>query len=326
MTSNVSLTKPSALIHVGDFNNDINVKQVVQTKRGSYIIEKLLGEGGYGAVYSVVNMKDNKHYAMKIEKKQPDKKSPKLKMEVKVLKELENLKRPNSHFVKMYDRCKKKDYYLVVMDLVGQNLLDLRNKSLRKIFSDSTNFNAALQCLEALEDLHKHNYIHRDIKPANFAIGTGDKRNIIYLLDFGLARYILNSKGEMKTPREKCKFKGTIRYAALATHKGVENGRKEDVEAWVYMFAESLLPFGLPWGRAKKVSDVYEMKLIARTQERFLFPNKSSQKFSQLLGYLDTLTYVDKVDYAYIYKFIREEAEKNNINLQDPFDWMTKVW
>lgn len=45
------------------------------------MIDKLLGEGGFGAVYKVKDSKTGNFYAMKVEKKQ-EKKPSKLKMEV----------------------------------------------------------------------------------------------------------------------------------------------------------------------------------------------------------------------------------------------------
>lgn len=85
---------------------------------------------------------------------------------------------------------------------------------------------AGIQCLEACEDLHKYGFIHRDLKPANYACGLGDKKRVvsqyfqelgsfipkkhfmqIYILDFGIARKILNLKGELKTPRQSVRFK-----------------------------------------------------------------------------------------------------------------------
>lgn len=36
-----------------------------------------------------------------------------------------------------------------------------------------TGLGASIQCLEAVEDLHKHGFIHRDLKPANYATGVG---------------------------------------------------------------------------------------------------------------------------------------------------------
>lgn len=45
-----------------------------------------------------------------------------------------------------------------------------------------------LQCIDRVEAMHKMGFIHRDIKPENFLIGHGKKSNIIYLIDFGLAK------------------------------------------------------------------------------------------------------------------------------------------
>lgn len=44
--------------------------------------------------------------------------------------------------------------------------------------------------------MHEINYIHRDIKPENFCFGVDGERNVLYLIDFGLAKLFKNSKGE----------------------------------------------------------------------------------------------------------------------------------
>ncbi|CEF69417.1 Protein kinase domain and Serine/threonine-/dual specificity protein kinase, catalytic domain and Protein kinase-like domain-containing protein [Strongyloides ratti] len=300
------------------------LNKIVHTKRGTYTIDKLLGEGGYGFVYNVTCKEDNQKYAMKIERESRLGSNPKLKMEVKILKDLASVNCPKSHFVKLYDRCKKKDYYLIVIDLLGLSLFELKKKCKNLEFSDSTAFNVGIQCLESIEELHKFNFIHRDIKPTNFVIGLEDKNNIIYLIDFGLSRYILNEKGSLKTPREMCKFKGTTRYASLATHNGIECGRKDDIEAWIYMFIEFLPRFNLQWITLKRFNDVLKRKYMLRKEWADIFNNSKYMKFHLLLDYVDDLSYVNKIDYNYLYTVVKNIADTSNIDLTKPLDWTIK--
>ncbi|KAK6055336.1 hypothetical protein COOONC_07160 [Cooperia oncophora] len=67
---------------------DVNLKPgfVVESSKASYVIVKLLGEGGFGAVYKVHDKNDKrKEYAMKVEKKLESRRHSKLKMEVYIL-------------------------------------------------------------------------------------------------------------------------------------------------------------------------------------------------------------------------------------------------
>jgi serine/threonine protein kinase len=46
--------------------------------------------------------------------------------------------------------------------------------------------------IDRLETLHTARLIHRDIKPENVLMGVGDKRDIVYLIDFGLSKGYIN--------------------------------------------------------------------------------------------------------------------------------------
>ena len=81
-----------------------------------------------------------------------------------------------------------------------------------------------IQLLQRIKDFHSIGYVHSDIKPGNIVFGRGRKRNILYLIDYGLA------KVESKTcPRqypadlyekENLRLNGTPLYASINSHLG----------------------------------------------------------------------------------------------------------
>uniref|UniRef100_A0A915IJF6 Protein kinase domain-containing protein n=1 Tax=Romanomermis culicivorax TaxID=13658 RepID=A0A915IJF6_ROMCU len=103
-------------------------------------------------------------------------------------------------------------------------------------------------------------FIHRDIKPSNFAIGRlpRDVRTV-YILDFGLVRSYMTSTGEIRPPRDRVGFRGTVRYAALNAHLCKELSRADDLWSWLYMIAEMFIG-ELPWRNETDRDRVGRMK------------------------------------------------------------------
>ena len=63
--------------------------------------------------------------------------------------------------------------------------------------------------------------IHRDIKPDNLLMGLRNKRNQLFLIDFGLAKRFKDPKTGKHIPfREGKCLTGTARYASINTHLG----------------------------------------------------------------------------------------------------------
>ena len=76
------------------------------------------------------------------------------------------------------------------MDLLDHSLEDFFDYCERH-FTLLTTLMLVEQMLSRIEFIHSKNYIHRDIKPDNFLMGKRDKKHLVYVIDFGLAkRYI----------------------------------------------------------------------------------------------------------------------------------------
>nr|CAD2130631.1 unnamed protein product [Meloidogyne enterolobii] len=133
--------------------------------------------------------------------------------------------------------------------MARKSLASLKRKQFNHIFSLNTAFYCALEALEALKFLHKLGYVHRDVKPSNYCIGLQQTNchNTIYLIDYSLARKILCDDGTIKKPRSKVLFKGSVRFAPIAMHKGVDCSYKDDLESWIYTLADMIIKNKVPW-------------------------------------------------------------------------------
>lgn len=79
----------------------------------------------------------------------------------------------------------------------------------------------ALQ-ISRIEYIHSKNFIHRDVKPDNFLMGLGKKGNLVYIIDFGLAKKYRDARTHQHIPyRENKNLTGTARYASINTHLGI---------------------------------------------------------------------------------------------------------
>lgn len=114
-------------------------------------------------------------------------------------------------------------------------------------FSICTVFQIGLQIISRLEAIHRKGFVHRDIKANNFMIGKGDKRNVVYIIDFGLAKRFRDPKTGAHIPfKEGKSLVGTARYASIASHMGYEQGRKDDLESLGFLLLY-FLRGKLPW-------------------------------------------------------------------------------
>ncbi len=106
-------------------------------------------------------------------------------------------------------------YNVLVMDLLGYSLEDLFNRCGRR-FTLKSVLMIADQTLLRIEYIHSKSFIHRDIKPDNFLMGLGRRSNIVYIIDFGLAKRYRDPKTHVHIMyRENKHLTGTPRYASI---------------------------------------------------------------------------------------------------------------
>ena len=156
------------------------------------------------------------------------------------------------------------------------------------------NLNISWLQISRIEYIHGKNFIHRDIKPDNFLMGLGKKGNLVYVIDFGLAKRFRDNRTHQHIPyRENKNLTGTARYAKISsnftrisfnviehscryasinTHLGIEQSRRDDMEALGYIFMYFLKGM-VPWQglraktKAQKYEKISEKKLSTPVEE-----------------------------------------------------------
>ncbi|XGW27964.1 hypothetical protein V3C99_008062, partial [Haemonchus contortus] len=299
----------------------------VQSEQFTWRVVKLLGSGGFGDVYKVqkVNNPDKTESAMKTEMVIGNRQMLRLKIEVVVLMKCHEQTDPDrkGHFVAFVDRGKTEKFKFLVMGLVGPSLEDIRKKDLVRNYSKGTAMQCCIQTMTALRDLHGIGYLHRDIKPQNYAIGLGPKESTIYMLDFGIARKFTEGETKkVKLPRIKVHFLGTLRFASRACHKQIEQGRKDDLECWLYMCFDLFDDDkGLPWKRCER------NEILAMKQKFFKLEIPSCygivpEDFKRIVQYIDGLNYADEPDYVYLRNSLAAIAKESRVDFNKPLDWI----
>ena len=147
---------------------------------GEYTVERLLGQGGLGAVYKTTHRISQRTEAMKVllpEQTGTPEMVERFRREIQLLASLNHPNIASLHHAFYFE-----DQLMMIMELVEGE--DLRTLSRRTRIALPLLLEAASQVLAALAYAHERGVIHRDIKPANIMISSA---GLVKVLDFGIA-------------------------------------------------------------------------------------------------------------------------------------------
>ncbi|XP_077491463.1 casein kinase I-like isoform X1 [Amblyomma americanum] len=282
-----------------------------------YRLGRKIGSGSFGDIYLGTNITTGEEVAIKLECIKT--KHPQLHIESKFYKMMQG-----GVGIPLIKWCGSEgDYNVMVMELLGPSLEDLFNFCNRK-FSLKTVLLLADQLVSRVEYIHSKNFIHRDIKPDNFLMGLGKKGNLVYIIDFGLAKKYRDSRTHNHIPyRENKNLTGTARYASINTHLGIEQSRRDDLESLGYV----LMYFNrgsLPWQglraatKRQKYERISEKKMSTPIEELCRsFPSE----FATYLNYCRSLRFDEKPDYSYLRQLLRNLFHRQGFTYDYVFDW-----
>ncbi len=163
---------------------------------GKYLIQQVLGSGGFGVTYSATEQRTGKLVAIKtlnpIQQTKPD--FP--QRQVKFLNEALTLaKCHHPYIVQVYEMVEDEGLWGMVMEYIqGEDLANYVDE--HGIFSEESALPIMQQIGEALTFVHERGFLHRDIKPNNIVRRSNNQP---VLIDFGLAREFTQGKIQSMT-------------------------------------------------------------------------------------------------------------------------------
>ncbi|KCV71038.1 CK1/CK1/CK1-D protein kinase [Fonticula alba] len=290
--------------------------------KGRFKLKRRIGSGAFGEVYLGIDQTNGSEVAIKLEPISSE--HPQLHYETRVYRLLSGSNTfPNGGIPKVHWFGKEGEYYVMVMELLGPSLEALFDFCKRR-FSVKTVLLLSDQLISRVEALHRADFIHRDIKPDNFLMGRRQTANAVHLVDFGLAKRFRDPKTRTHAYyREGKSLTGTARYASINTHKGIEQSRRDDMEALGYIFMY-FLRGSLPWQgqrhgtKAQKYEKIKHIKInCPPAQLCRSYPNEFLEYFNHVRG----LRYNDKPDYVYLRNLFRNLFNARNFVYDYMFDW-----
>jgi serine/threonine protein kinase len=153
-------------------------------------------------------------------------------------------------------------------------------------------------------------------------MGIGSRNYRLYIVDFGLAKRYLTKEGHIPYKENKS-LTGTVRYASINTHLGIEQSRRDDLEGLGYVLVY-LAKGVLPWMnlRITNQNDKYRQimeKKMSTTSD--VLCKGLPAEFTAYMNYVKALKFEEKPDYVFLRGLFQDVFKKNQLVLDYRYDW-----
>ncbi|KAF9485980.1 kinase-like protein [Pholiota conissans] len=208
----------------------------MSTTQQRYHLSKIIGKGSYGLVLESLDKNTGQCVAVKKSRVSQKVSRPVLRYESRILQLLQG--HPAIPVLHGYGQLPHFEY--MSMDLLGPSI------NTDGPISIKTAVRVVLQMLSVLKHIHSCGIVHRDIKPANVLCSRTDASRII-LIDYNIAIPIKPGPPAKYDPLGELRHTvGTLDWASLNAHDGIDLAPRDDIESLAYM-AFFLLRGSLPW-------------------------------------------------------------------------------
>ncbi len=185
-----------------DHTPDIEVGQKLQ---GKYQIEKLIGKGGFGAVYLATDLTLGSPVAIKVLHARHTGPADREAFKEEA-RRVTRLKHPNVVDWKVFEEREDGSYFFVMEFLEGEELADTLTRE--KTISADRTARILLEVLSALQSAHdvseSESILHLDLKPQNVFLvrGRAGQNERVKVIDFGLGLIAGSTDSETLTTEE----------------------------------------------------------------------------------------------------------------------------
>ncbi len=230
-----------------------------RTLNNRYLLERKIGEGGFGAVFEGKQIATGRQVALKI--LHPHNVSD-ATVVARFRREAEACSKLRStHTVTIYDFDETEDgvLYLAMELLTGHSLQHIQRTE--GPLDPRRVLHILDQVAEALGEAHAQGIVHRDMKPENVMVDRRGDEDFVKVLDFGIAKIVSgNAAGKAPALTAIGQTVGTLEFMSPEQLRGRPLDGRSDIYA-LGMMAYEMLTGLLPFHGAKNSTEIIQFHL-----------------------------------------------------------------